>query len=84
MMARDEEGTLAALKPHIHATDPILFNHGGRIVKRTGDGLLFEVPSVVEAVRAAIEIQRLMVERNATLPEFSTGIRPMSSISSKA
>lgn len=69
MMAEDEEGTLSALKAHIHATDPILFNHGGRIVKRTGDGVLFEVPSVVEAVRGAIEMQQLMKERNASLPE---------------
>jgi TolB-like protein/class 3 adenylate cyclase len=65
MMARDEEGTLAALKAHRNETDPIVLNHGGRIVKGTGDGLLVEFPSAVEAVRAAIETQRLMAERNA-------------------
>ncbi len=69
MMAVDEEGTLAALQAHRSAADPIIYNRGGRIVKGTGDGLLIEVPSVVEAVRAAVEIQSLMVERNESLPE---------------
>jgi adenylate cyclase len=69
MMAHDEEGTLAALKAHRNELDPILLNHGGRIVKGTGDGLLVEVPSAVEAVRAAVEVQRLMAERNASVPE---------------
>ncbi len=69
MMARDEEGTLAALKAHRNETDPIVLNHGGRIVKGTGDGLLVEFPSAVEAVRAAVETQELMAERNAVVPE---------------
>ena len=69
MMAADEEGTLAALRAHRSASDPIIYNRGGRIVKTTGDGVLIEVPSVVEAVRASVELQALMVERNEALPE---------------
>ncbi len=69
MMAADEEGTLAALKAHRNETDPIVLNHGGRIVKGTGDGILVEFPSAVEAVRAAVETQRLMAERNAAAPD---------------
>ncbi len=68
MMAADEEGTLASLKAHRNEVDPILLNHGCRIVKGTGDGLLVEVPSVVEAVAAAVAVQDLMAERNAALP----------------
>jgi adenylate cyclase len=67
MMAEDEEGTLAALKAHRNETDPIVLNHGGRIVKGTGDGVLVEFPSAVEAVNAAVEAQRLMAERNGAL-----------------
>ncbi len=69
MMAADEEGTLASLKAHRNEVDPVLLNRGCRIVKATGDGLLVEVPSVVEAVAAAVEVQELMAERNAALPE---------------
>lgn len=68
MMAEDEEGTLASLKAHRGATDPIILNHGGRIVKTTGDGMIVEVPSAVDAVRAAMETQRTMARRNAELP----------------
>lgn len=79
MMAEDEDGTLAALKAHRNETDPIVLNHGGRIVKGTGDGLLVEFPSAVEAVQAAVEAQRLMAERNGALPhdrrmEYRIGI----------
>ena len=69
LMAADEEGTLATLKAHRNETDPIILNHGGRIVKGTGDGLLVEFPSAVEAVRAAVETQSLMADRNAAAPE---------------
>ena len=69
MMAQDEEGTLASLKAHRDATDPIFLNHGARIVKSTGDGLIIEVPSAVDAVRAAHEAQQEMARRNAELPE---------------
>lgn len=68
-MAADEEGTLATLEAHGNATDPIVRNHGGRIVERTGDGLLIEFPSTVEAVQAGVEAQRLMAEHNAALPQ---------------
>jgi class 3 adenylate cyclase len=69
MMGADEAGTLASLKAHRAALDPIILNHGGRIAKTTGDGLLLEFPSIVTAVTAAIEVQTLMVSRNAQLPD---------------
>jgi adenylate cyclase len=68
MMGADEEGTHAAFKAHRCAMYPILLNHGGRIVKHTGDGFLLEFPSVVGAIECAIAIQKLMAERNAHLP----------------
>jgi adenylate cyclase len=69
MMSRDEDGTLATLQAHRNELDPVLRNHGGRIVKGTGDGMLVEVPSAVEAVNAALEVQQLMADRNASVPE---------------
>ncbi len=48
--------------------DPTIAVHNGRVVKRTGDGILIEFRSVVDAVRCAIEVQNGMVERNAGLP----------------
>ena len=79
LMGADEEGTLAALKAHRNAVDPVTFNHGGRIVKTTGDGVLLEFPTVVAAVRSCLESQRTMAEREATLPaerrmQFRMGI----------
>jgi adenylate cyclase len=68
MMGADEAGTHAAFKAHRTAIYPIILNHGGRMVKKTGDGFLLEFPSVVGAIEAAIEMQRLMAERNAQLP----------------
>src|SRR5436189_5526172 len=70
LMGDDEAGTLAALKTHRRELiDPKIAEHQGRIVKTTGDGLLVEFPSVVEAVLCAVEVQRAMRERNATVPE---------------
>jgi class 3 adenylate cyclase len=70
MMGSDEEGTLAALKAcRRELVDPKIAEHRGRIVKTTGDGLLIEFPSVVEAVTCALAVQRGMVERNAGVPE---------------
>src|SRR6516164_9325122 len=70
LMSADEEGTLAALKAiRRELSDPKIAEHRGRIVKTTGDGLLVEFPSVVEAVRCAVEVQRGMALRNAALPE---------------
>jgi adenylate cyclase len=65
-MGRDESGTLATLKAHRRELiDLKIAEYGGRIVKTTGDGLLLEFPSVVDAVRCAVDVQRGMAERNA-------------------
>ena len=70
LMGADEEGTLAALKElRRELADPKIKEHRGRIVKTTGDGLLVEFASVVDAVRCAVEVQREMAERNAGVPE---------------
>jgi adenylate cyclase len=70
LMGLDEEGTLERLKAHRRELiDPKIREHRGRIVKTTGDGMLAEFPSVVDAVRCAVEIQRGMVDRNAETPE---------------
>jgi adenylate cyclase len=68
MMGADEAGTHAAFKAHRSAIYPIILNHGGRIVKNTGDGFLLEFPSIVGAIEAAIAMQTLMAERNNHLP----------------
>jgi TolB-like protein/class 3 adenylate cyclase len=69
LMGEDEEGTLAALKAiRRELADPKIKEHRGRIVKTTGDGLLLEFASVVDAVRYAVEVQREMAERNADVP----------------
>jgi len=68
MMGADEEGTHATFKAHRSAVYPIILNHGGRLVKNTGDGFLLEFPSVVGALQSSIEIQTLMAERNGQLP----------------
>ena len=65
-MGRDESGTLAALKAlRRELIDPKIAEYGGRIVKTTGDGLLLEFPSVVNAVRCAVEVQTAVAERTA-------------------
>jgi adenylate cyclase len=70
LMGADEEGTLARLKAHRRELiDPKIREHRGRIVKTTGDGLLVEFASVVDAVRCAAEIQRAMRDREADTPE---------------
>src|SRR6266404_1342008 len=76
----DEEGTLARLKAHCRELiDPKIAEHRGRIVKTTGDGVLAEFASVVDALRCAGEVQAAMTERNAAVPadsriEFRVGI----------
>ena len=66
LMGADEEGTLNQMKAHRRAlVDPKIEEHRGRIVKTTGDGLLAEFASVVDAVRCAVDVQRGMVARNA-------------------
>jgi adenylate cyclase len=70
LMGADEEGTHERLKAHFReVVDPKIAEHRGRIVKNTGDGLLAEFPSVVDAVRCAVEIQRGMDDREPDLPE---------------
>ena len=70
LMGLDEAGTLAALKAHRREmADGKIAEHQGRIVKLTGDGMLVEFPSVVNAVACAAEIQCRMRERNADVPE---------------
>ena len=69
LMGVDEEGTLAALKMlRREVADPKIKEHRGRIVHTTGDGLLGEFASVVDAVRCAVEVQREMAARNADVP----------------
>jgi TolB-like protein/class 3 adenylate cyclase len=69
LMGLDEEGTLAALRTvRREVGDPRIAEHRGRIVKTTGDGLLIEFASVVDAVRCAVEVQREMRSRNDALP----------------
>jgi hypothetical protein len=70
LMGADEEGTLAQFKTHrSELVDPKIDEYGGRIVKTTGDGLLVEFASVVDAMPCAIELQKGMAERNALVPE---------------
>ena len=70
LMGADEEGTLECLKAlRRELLDPKIAEHKGRIVKTTGDGMLVEFPSVVDAVRCAVEIQEGMTERNAEVQE---------------
>jgi adenylate cyclase len=80
LMGADEGGTLAELKElRRELADPKIDEHHGRIVKTTGDGLLVEFASVVDAVRCAVELQRAMAERNIDVPvdrriEFRIGV----------
>ena len=70
LIGRDEAGTLARLRAHRQELiDPKIVEHKGRIVKTTGDGILIEFPSVVEAVACAVAVQRGMGERNARTAE---------------
>jgi TolB-like protein/class 3 adenylate cyclase len=70
LMGQDEAGTLAALKVlRTELLVPKVGEHGGRIFKSTGDGLLIEFPSVVNAVACAVDIQSAMAERNLDQPE---------------
>jgi len=70
LMGGDEEGTHAALKAHrTELFEPKIARHRGRLVKTTGDGLLVEFPSVVDALRCAVEVQREMARRNEGVSE---------------
>jgi adenylate cyclase len=67
LMGLDEAGTAQALREHRVAAYPLVAQHGGRIVKTTGDGVLIEFGSVVGAVECALALQRLAAERNAEI-----------------
>ena len=69
LMGLDEVGTARTLREHRAVTDALVANHGGRIVKTTGDGVLLEFPSVVDAVECAVAVQAVMAERNEGIPE---------------
>ncbi len=70
LMAADESGTLAQLKAHRkELIEPKTAEYHGRVVKLMGDGTLMEFGSVVDAVRFAVDFQRAMLERNASVPE---------------
>src|SRR6202140_5575712 len=70
MMGEDEEGTHERLKAHLsQLINPKIKEYRGRVVKNTGDGMLAEFSSVVDAVRCAAEMQRGMADRNAGTPE---------------
>jgi adenylate cyclase len=70
LMGDDEEGTHERLKAHLgELVNPKIHQHRGRVVKNTGDGLLAEFPSVVDAVRCAAEIQRAMLGRETDIVE---------------
>jgi TolB-like protein/Tfp pilus assembly protein PilF len=69
LMGQDEAGTLSAVRAcRVELIDPKIADHKGRVVKSTGDGVLAEFPSVVNAVACAVDIQRAMETRNADLP----------------
>ena len=75
LMGFDEEGTHERLKAHFQQlVEPKIKEYQGRVVKNTGDGVLVEFPSVVDAVRCAAELQRAMLDREAGIPD-DRGIR---------
>ena len=70
LMGDDEEGTLNALSSHLsELIEPLITEHNGRLVKTTGDGLLVEYSSVVDAVNCAVTFQKGMAKRNADVAE---------------
>ena len=64
LMGLDEVGTARTLREHREVTDALVAKHGGRLVKSTGDGVLLEFPSVVDAVECAVAVQAVMAQRN--------------------
>jgi TolB-like protein/class 3 adenylate cyclase/cytochrome c-type biogenesis protein CcmH/NrfG len=69
LMGLDEVGTARTLREHRKVTDALVAKHGGRLVKTTGDGVLLEFPSVVDAVECAVAVQAVMADRNKGVPE---------------
>jgi len=80
LMGADEEGTLGRLKRlRAELVDPKIAEHGGRVIKTTGDGLLLDFSSVVGAVRCVVQVRTAIALRNADLPqdrriEFRIGV----------
>jgi TolB-like protein len=68
-MGFDEVGTARSLREHRNVADALVAKHGGRIVKATGDGVLLEFPSVVDAVECAVAVQAVMDQRNEGIPQ---------------
>jgi len=68
LMGLDEVGTARTLREHRKVTDALVAKHGGRLVKTTGDGVLLEFPSVVDAVECAVAVQAVMAQRNEEVP----------------
>ena len=68
LMGADEVATARTLREHRKVIDALVAKHGGRIVKTTGDGVLLEFPSVVDAVECAVAVQAMMAERNEGVP----------------
>ncbi len=69
LMGLDEVGTARTLREHRAVSDALVAKHAGRIVKTTGDGVLLEFPSVVDAVECAVAVQAVMAERNDGVPQ---------------
>jgi TolB-like protein/class 3 adenylate cyclase/Flp pilus assembly protein TadD len=69
LMGLDEVGTARTLREHRAVSDALVAKHGGRIVKTTGDGVLLEFPSVVDAVECAVAVQAVMAVRNEHIPK---------------
>ena len=68
LMGLDEVGTARTLREHRKVTDALVAKHGGRLVKTTGDGVLLEFPSVVDAVECAVAVQAVMAETQRRCP----------------
>src|SRR3974377_936150 len=69
LMGTDEVGTARPLREHRVCTDARVAKHGGRLVKTTGDGVLLEFPSVLDAVECAVAVQTVMDQRNEGIPQ---------------
>jgi TolB-like protein/class 3 adenylate cyclase/cytochrome c-type biogenesis protein CcmH/NrfG len=69
LMGLDEVGTARTLREHRKVTDALVAKHGGRLAKTTGDGVLLEFPSVVDAVECAVAVQAVMAQRNEGVPQ---------------
>ena len=82
LIGADEEGTIARQKAHrAELIDPTIAEYRGRIVKLMGDGALVEFPSVVDAVKCAIAVQKGMAEREADVPRTGVSVTALESIS---